>query len=258
MERLGVAHFVLKPYTFAEIIEAQRREKHMLRYALVLSSLIGAILLAVAPQAMSQGTLEGFRTCPGEFALCAASICTPTVKNIAVACEAGTAGCSLNGIASFPEAQCTCPIFPGPSIADVNGGNMGLRPGPGNCSAPTIVNGINVGNDGIWSLYSPQAQIPQEINNWVQGKNKSAAPPNFCPDSATATHPNTFANCFSFACVRAGKINGVEVATCFCPMGENLTGGGVPAGTSFGTQAGQGNVAICSEIPVGAPFPFSN
>jgi hypothetical protein len=217
----------------------------MLRYALVLSSLIGAILLAV-PKVMSQGIVEGFRTCPGDFALCAASICTPTGGMI----EVKTAG----GTAFFHEAQCTCPIFPGPSIADVSGGNMGLRPGPGRCTAPTIVNGRDVGDDGIWSLYSPMAQIPQEINNWNQGKKKSAAPPNFCPASAT----NTFANCFSFACVRAGKINGVEVATCFCPIGESLTGAVVAPGTPFGTQAGQGNEAICSEIPVGAPFPFGN
>ena len=129
---------------------------------------------------------------------------------------------------------------------------MGRPLGPGNCTAPTIVNGVDVGDDGIWSLYSPMAQIPQEINNWNQGKKKSAAPPNFCPGDMT----NTFANCFSFACVRAGKINGVEVATCFCPTGESLTGTGVAPGTSFGTQAGQGNEDICSDIPVGAPFPF--
>jgi hypothetical protein len=223
----------------------------MLRYALVLSSLIGAILLAVPP-VMSQGLVEGFRQCQGDFALCAASICTPTGGTIEVKCEAGAPGCRLDGTASFPEAQCICPIFPGPSIADVNGGNMGLRLGPGRCTPPTIVDGIDVGDDGIWSLYSPMAQIPQEINNWNQGKKKSAAPPNFCPASAT----NAFANCFSFACVRAGKINGVEVATCFCPIGESLAGGGVPAGTSFGTQAGQGNEDICSEVPVGAPFPL--
>jgi len=215
----------------------------MLRYALVLLSLIGAILLAV-PQVMSQGIVEGFRQCQGDFALCAASICTRTGRMIDVKTATGTA--------SFDEAQCTCPIFPGPSIADVNGGNMGLRSGPGRCTPPTIVNGIDVGDDGIWSLYSPMAAIPQEINNWNQGKKKSAAPPNFCPASAT----NTFANCFSFACVRAGKINGVEVATCFCPIGESLTGGVVTSGTPFGTQAGQGNEDICSEIPVGAPFPF--
>ena len=217
----------------------------MLRYVLVLSSLIGAILLAV-PKAMSQGTLEGVRQCPGDFALCAASICTPTGGMIDVKTATGTA--------SFPEAQCICPIFPGPSIGDITGGNIAQPLGPGHCfEPPTIVNGVPVDN-GIWSLYSPQAQIPQEINNWNQGKKKSAAPPNSCPASAT----NTFANCFSFACERAGKINGVEVANCFCPIGESLTGAVVAPGTPFGTQAGQGNEDICSEIPVGAPFPPDN
>jgi len=226
----------------------------MVRYALVLSSLIGAILLAV-PKAMSQGTLEGVRQCPGDFALCAASICTPTPGGtIDVKCEAGTPGCRADGTASFPEAQCICPIFPGPSIGDITGGNIAQPLGPGHCfEPPTIVNGVPVDN-GLWSLYSPQAQIPQEINNWNQGKKKSAAPPNSCPASAT----NTFANCFSFACERAGKINGVEVANCFCPIGESLTGAVVAPGTPFGTQAGQGNEDICSEIPVGAPFPPDN
>lgn len=217
----------------------------MLRYALVLSSLIGAILLAV-PQVMSQGIVGGFRFCPGDFALCAASICTPTGGTIEVKTATGTA--------FFDEAQCTCPIFPGPSIGDVSGGNIAQPLGPGHCfEPPDMVNGMPVDN-GIWSLYSPMAEIPQEINNWNQGKKKSAAPPNFCPASMT----NTFANCFSFACVRAGKINGVEVATCFCPIGESLTGAVVAPGTPFGTQAGQGNEDICSEIPVGAPFPFDN
>jgi len=218
----------------------------MLRYALVLSSLIGAILLAV-PQVMSQGIVEGFRLCPGDFALCAASICTPTGGMIEVK--------TADGTAVFPEAQCICPIFPGPSIADVSGGNMGLPLGPGNCTGPTIVNGMPVRrHEGIWSLYSPMGHIPQQINDWSQRRRKTAAPPNFCPASAT----NTFANCFSFACERAGKINGVEVANCFCSIGESLTGTVVAPGTPFGTQAGQGNEDICSEIPVGAPFPPDN
>src|SRR5215510_5878723 len=150
----------------------ERRDKHMLRYALVLSSLIGATLLA-APQVMSQGTVEGFRLCPGDFTLCAASICTPTGQKIKVKCEADEPNC-VDGIASFDEAQCICPIFPGPSIGDVSGGNIAQPLGPGHCfEPPTIVNGVPV-DDGIWSLYSPQAQIPQEINNWNQGKQKSA------------------------------------------------------------------------------------
>ena len=225
----------------------------MLRYALVVSSLIGAILLAV-PQVMPQ--VEGFRLCPGDFALCAASICTPTGGMIKVKCEADAPGCTADGIAVFPEAQCICPIFPGPSIGDVSGGNIAQPLGPGHCfEPPDMVNGMPVRrHDGIWSLYSPMGHIPQEINNWSQRPRKTAAPVNTCPASTT----NTFANCFSFACVRAGKINGVEVATCFCPIGESLTGMEVALGTPFGTQAGQGNEAICSEIPVGAPFPPDN
>ena len=217
----------------------------MLRYASVLSSLIGAILLVV-PQAMSQGIVEGFRLCPGDFALCAASICTPTGGTIEVK--------TADGTAVFPEAQCICPIFRGPSIADVSGGNMGTPLGPGNCTAPTTVNGMDVGDDGIWSLYSPRGHIPQEINDWSRRRKLSAAPPNFCPGDTT----NTFAQCFSFACERAGEINGVKVARCFCPIGESLTGRKVAAGTPFGTQAGQGNEDICSEIPVCAPFPPDN
>ena len=226
----------------------------MLRYALVVSSLIGAILLAVPP-VMSQGTVEGIRLCPGDFALCAASICTPTGGMIEAKCEAGTDGCP-NGTRSFPEVKCICPIFPGPSLGDITGGNIAQPLGPGHCfEPPTMVNGMPV-DDGIWSLYSPQAQIPQEINNWNQGKQKSAAPPLTCPASPIAM--NTFANCFSFACERAGKINGVEVANCFCPIAESLKGEGVKPGTQFSTQAGQGNEDICSQLPVGGPFPPDN
>src|SRR5215471_17748212 len=162
--------------------------RNMLRYALVLSSLIGAILLAV-PQVMAQGFGPGVRLCPGEFALCAASICTPTGGMIEVKTATGTA--------FFHEAQCICPIFPGPSIGDITGGNIAQPLGPGHCSEPpTMVNGVPVDN-GLWSLYSPQAQIPQEINNWNQGKKKSAAPPLICFPPPQRI---TFAQCFSFAC----------------------------------------------------------
>ena len=222
---------------------------NVLRYALVLASVIGAIFLAV-PQVMSQGLGPGVRLCPGEFALCAASICTPTGGMIEVKTATGTA--------FFREAQCTCPIFPGPSIGDISGGNIAQPLGPGHCfEPPTTVNGVPV-DDGIWSLYSPITEIPQEINNWNPGKVKSFAPPNSCPDS-TATTMNTFANCFSFACVRSGKIHGnVEVATCFCLIEESLEGGGVTPGTPFTTQAGQGNKDICTQLPVGGPFSLDS
>src|SRR5215813_10165166 len=224
----------------------ERREKHMLRSALVLSSLIGAILLAV-PEVMSQGSLEGIRLCPGDFALCAASICTPTGGKIKVTTATGTA--------SFDEAKCICPIFPGPSIGDVKGGNIAEPLGPGHCfEPPDMVNGVPVRrHEGIWSLYSLRRHIPQEINNWSLLPRKTAAPINNCP--ASPIKMNTFAQCFSFACERAGKINGVEVANCFCPIGESLTGTVVNPGTGFTTQAGQGKRDICSQLPVGGPFP---
>lgn len=208
----------------------------MSRYTLVLSALIGAILHA-APRVMAQGLVEGFRLCPGEFALCAASTCTPTGGMI----EVNTA----SGPELFAEAMCTCPIFPGPAIADVDGGNM-----RGDCERPREVHGEPT-DDGIWSLYVPTGHIPQEINNWNTGEKKSEAPIQVCDTGS-------FANCFSFACVRVGKIKGnVEVATCFCPINESLQG--LPMGPPFTTPAGQCNPDICAQSnqhpPVGAPFP---
>jgi hypothetical protein len=212
----------------------------MLRYRLVLSALIGAMLLA-APHVLAQGFQHDFRFCIGDFALCAASTCTPTGGTITV----------NGGTAPFPAAQCTCPIFSGPAIADLNGGNM-----QGSCDPPTVVNGTPT-DDGVWSLYSPQGHIPQAINNWNPGKKKSEAPVFVCPAPGELYQ---FANCFSFACVRAGTINGVEVATCFCPLGESLDGKLVSANTPFATQAGQcnENEDICSQLPVSGPLTFDD
>src|SRR5262249_38501317 len=203
----------------------------MLRYSLVLSALSGIVLLATPP-VRAQSFQHDFRFCLGDFALCAASTCTPSGGTIAVNTATGTA--------AFPAAQCTCPIFSGPAIADLNGRNM-----QGSCDPPP--------NDGVWSLYSPQGHIPQALNNWNPGKRKSEAPYFVCP--ADLGLADQLANCFSFACVRAGKIHGVEVATCLCPIAESVTGMGVPLGTQFTTQAGQGNQNICTQLPVGAPFP---
>jgi hypothetical protein len=122
-------------------------------------------------------------------------------------------------------------------LADLNGGNMN-----GNCDPPS--------ENGVWSLYLPTGQIPQELNNWIPGKKQSAAPIQVCGSGQ-------FANCFSFACTRAGKVKGnLEVATCICPINESLEG--TSAGPPFATPAGQCNQDICSQTPVGAPFPFDN
>ena len=226
----------------------------MLRHALILSALMGATLLAV-PQAMAQGVVEGFRTCSVDYALCDASTCAETGRMIEVKVAAADCTNPPACTAFFPEAECLCPIFPGPGMTDVDGGNMGEPLGPGNCTPPTIVNGMDVGDDGIWSYYSLETNIPQEINNWNTGKKKSAAPLLVCP----ASFDNTFANCGAFACVRAGKIHGnVEVATCFCPIGESAQGTSVPLGDAFVTQAGQRNRDICTQFPIGLPFPVSD
>jgi hypothetical protein len=120
----------------------------------------------------------------------------------------------------------------------------------GHCDPPKEVRGEPT-DDGIWSLYLPTGNIPQAINNWNTGAKKSQAPIQTCESGS-------FANCFSFACVRAGKIKGnVEVATCFCPLNESLQG--QAATPPFTTPAGQCNQDICDQSdefpPVGAPIP---
>ena len=205
----------------------------MLRYRLVLSALFGAMLLG-APHAGAQFQHD-FQFCIGDFALCAASTCTPTGGMIEVNTATGTA--------PFPAAQCTCPIFSGPAIADLNGGNM-----QGSCNPPS--------SNGVWSLYSLSLHIPQAINDWSRRRKKSEAPGFVCP--ADLDLGDQFVNCFSFACERAGKIHGVEVATCLCPLGESLEGMSVKPDTAFATQAGQCNEDICSQHPVSGPFSFDD
>jgi hypothetical protein len=118
----------------------------------------------------------------------------------------------------------------------------------GSCVAPS--------SNGVWSLFSLRLHIPQEINDWSRRRKKSEAPGFVCP--ADLGLGAQFASCFSFACERAGKINGVEVATCLCPLGESLEGKPVRANTAFLTQAGQCNEDICSQHPVSGPIQFDD
>jgi hypothetical protein len=212
----------------------QRVRRRSWRFAVAASALFGAMLLA-GPRAMAQSFPHDFEFCNGDFALCAASTCTPTGGTIAVNTATGTE--------LFPAAQCTCPVFSGSAIADLNGGNM-----HGSCAPPS--------RNGVWSIFSLMGHIPQAINDWSRGKVKSAAPPLLCP--AKLGLGTEFVNCFSFACERAGRIHGVEVATCVCPLGESLDGESVPANTAFLTQAGQRNPDICSQHPVAGPISFGD
>lgn len=179
--------------------------------------------------------LYGLRICKGPYALCAASTCTPTGGTIDVNTANGPA------TATFPAAACTCPVFDGPAIADVNGGNM-----QGDCKAP--------GKGQVWSLYWPKSNIPQAATNWSRKPAKSAVSMQVC--AASDGDGASFANCFSFACtIDKKKILGVRTATCICPMGEDLNGEAVDADSAVITPAGQCDSAVCGQHPVGAPAP---
>jgi len=153
----------------------------MLRKCLIAALLIAASPLA-APPAAGQGSLDGFTICYGDYALCAASTCTPIPRGtIAVNVPVGFGLVK----AVYSAATCTCPILTGCAIADVKGGNMN-----GSCTPPP--------GNGVWSLYAPMENIPHSITGWKD----SPAPPYGC--AADLNLGNKLINCFSFACTRAG------------------------------------------------------
>jgi hypothetical protein len=191
-----------------------------------------AALAVLSPVAFGQAPLPPPQPqtnflCAGEYALCAASTCTPTGGQILVNTK--------NGKASFPAATCTCPILKGVYVVDVNGGNM-----QGSCQ-PTSVS-------SVWSGYFPEGMIPQQLSDWQNAD----APALLC--GAERMQGDQLANCFSFNCVRAGKMNGTDVATCTCALGEDFEGNPVPPHTSFFTQAGQCNTDYCSQHPIALPL----
>jgi hypothetical protein len=197
---------------------------------------LGAVLLVFAPPTARPGGAQefyDFHICGGYFALCAASTCTPTGGQITVRTATG-------GTATFPAADCTCPVILGPSIANLAGGNM-----QGSCVPPP---------NTIWSTYQPRPNIPQALTNWVPTLPEAAAPPLFCPKSLNLGAQTV--NCFSFSCDADSEtwINNVPVVTCHCPIGESLAGTAVPPHTSFLTQAGQGDPAYCAMHPVSGPL----
>src|SRR5690242_13452136 len=128
-------------------------------FSKVVFGLAVVLLVFAPPTARSSRAAEvyDFQICNGYFALCAASTCTPTGNQISVKTATG-------GTATFPEADCTCPVLLGPSIANLAGGNM-----QGSCEPP--------GPGQIWSTYQPRPNIPQELTGWEP----AAAPPLFCP-----------------------------------------------------------------------------
>ena len=156
--------------------------------------------------------------CKGNYALCAASTCTPTGKTIT----------GNNGVA-YPEVECRCPILNGDAMADTSAGNM-----KGTCT-PTD-------SKHVWSLFAPKVHYPQEANNFSKRPSKQRAIVQACASSLNLGDKSS--NCFSWNCVKGPD----GVAICSCPAGQ------VPPATAFLTEAGQGNPDACYQYPVSLPI----
>jgi hypothetical protein len=196
-----------------------------------------AALLAFAPPTARPGEVAeatpgrnplDLQICSGYFALCAASTCTPTGKTIAVNTVTG-------GTRNFPEADCTCPVILGQSLADLAGGNM-----QGSCDPP--------GPGQLWSEYQIRPDIPQAITNWVPHLPEDFAPAQVCP--ASLNLGNQYAQCYSMACDDETYINNVPVVTCHCALGATLFGTPAKSNSSFTILAGQGDPRYCAKHPI--------
>ena len=169
--------------------------------------------------------------CSGYFALCAASTCTPHPEQ-QIAVHTLIPGHDAN----FIEADCTCPVILGESLADLAGGNM-----QGSCEPP--------GPGQLWSEYQIRPDIPQAITNWVPHLPEDlAAPPQTCP--ASLHLGNQYAQCYSMACDDERYINNVPVVTCHCAIGATLFGIQARPDSSFTILAGQGDQSFCAEHPI--------
>ena len=193
---------------------------------------VGAILLAFAPPTVrADGAAEAIADFQFStyFALCAASTCKPTGGTIAVNTING-------GTRNFLEADCTCPVILGTSIANLIGGNM-----KGSCEPS--------GPGQLWSTYQPRPDTPQAITGWVPHLPEAAAPVQVCP--ANLNLGNQYTQCLSFKCDSESYINNVPVVTCHCAIAATLAGLPARPQSSFPTQAGQRHQAICYQHPVG-------
>jgi len=196
--------------------------------------LVAAIAVAAAGVhlAFGQNQIEqSRRICYGDYAFCSAATCTPTGQQIRVNTE--------TGYAYFPAAECTCPVLHGLDEVEVLGGNM-----TGSCHTPNATN--------VWSGFWPHPTTPQQLANWQD----VPAPGLICGKDLMLGDKSV--NCYSFLCKRAGTINGVQVASCTCPIGETFDGTPISPDTAFFTQAGQCSVNYCSQYPVSDPIGFDD
>lgn len=178
-------------------------------------------------------TSHELTVCKGKFALCAASTCVKTGKTIT----------TNNGV-TYPEVSCKCPVLEGPSIAVLDMGVM-----KGSCE-------VDDPKTQVWSLFAPRVvegfHYPQEANDFVRmPKSMTKAKVQSC----SADLAEGSSNCFGMMCTYdKHPTNGTVTATCKCPIGQ------IEKGTTFLTEAGQGNPEACAKHPVAAPSPvqFSN
>jgi hypothetical protein len=204
--------------------------RHLQGFRLVAA--IALMITAELPFAFGQNQIEqSRRICNGDYAFCSAATCTATGQQIRVNTE--------TGYAYFPAAECTCPVLHGLDEVEVLGGNM-----TGSCHTPNA--------SDVWSGFWPNPTAPQQLANWQD----VPAPGLICGSDLMLG--NKSVNCYSFLCKRAGTINGVQVATCTCPIGETFDGTPIPADTAFFTQAGQCSVGYCSQYPVSDPIGFDD
>ena len=185
----------------------------------------------------------GLTQCQGEFALCAASTCTPTGKKIKVNEDGGKTS------RLYEEASCTCPIID-KKIAEANGvdlvglaavneGNM-----KGSCDRP--------GPGKIWSYFASGITFyPQQ----------SATPP-FAPRQAVGQAcpvGSVGTNCWNFECtVDKPQPGSPRTATCFCPIGESYIGHKANPNDELATMAGgysSPQAQACRQLPVSGPIP---
>jgi hypothetical protein len=208
---------------------------------LAVMAVLPVLMLAPGESRAATKSNTEIALCPNvQFALCAASTCRETGRTIAVNKPEG-------GTRNFPEAECTCPVLPSGdtgAIANLNGGNM-----QGSCDPPP---------NGVWSLFQTLTNFPQKIYGWNYHDSK---PNTTC--TADLRLGDRFVNCFSFACDKIRTVTSedgtqVTLATCFCPIGEDVFSA-LPTkpGTGFITEAG-GDLPteaerrkFCSKLPVG-------
>jgi len=187
----------------------------------------------------------------GNFALCAASTCTPTGKTMDVRIN-GYGG----GVTKFPSATCTCPVMTSQLIASLNPHNP-LQPLAAVYEG-NMKGSCNVDDPAtqVWSLFQPITHYPQQSAS--PAYTSGAAVPQICKN---VSGKQMGTNCFSFLCtIDPTLTNGVQTATCTCPIGEGPFGGSVPPGSVFPTVAGtaspsaDGKLAACYQNPVSIPI----